>query len=78
MISSSPVSRWRISSRSTVCAGAFVPAGISPRQAHSSLLPVRGAAYETKRAPWISWVSASEQRTMGMAASRAIMVKRLD
>ncbi len=61
------MSRWKISSRLTVCAGAFVPGGISPRQAASSLLPVRGVAYETKRAPWISCVTASEGRTTGMA-----------
>jgi hypothetical protein len=42
VITSSPSRMCRISSRLTVCRGALVPAGISPRQAHSSLLPVRG------------------------------------
>jgi hypothetical protein len=53
----------------------LVPAGISPRQAQSSLLPVSGVAYETKRAPWISWVVASEERTTGMPVFSVQLVK---
>lgn len=35
-----------------------------------------GVAYETKRAPWISWVTASAERTTGTGASRKEMVEQ--
>src|SRR5690349_8184734 len=53
------------SSRETRCGTPLVPAGISMRQAHSSLLPRAGAAYEVKDVPciwcvtaWAGWMTA--------------------
>ncbi|GGJ02516.1 hypothetical protein GCM10010121_011170 [Streptomyces brasiliensis] len=43
------------------------------------MLPVRGVTYEMKRAPWISWVTASDEWMTGMDGLRfRRLVKLLD